>query len=468
MKSYDRFIREVHNINRWLYTTIYSYKIATTDLRTRLSANDDVESSVADAFNDIGYNAFSLIHRLSTDNTKMCKELALIRSISALEVYLIDSIREIYHSNKSPFMKTAVIEYQLGEVLSCTDINELHDKYIEKQCRQLHSGGFEEITKFYKTRFNIEFTKFNTTIESKTYGFNQIKQYHQKRHIIVHRLGKTDAQYRKTYNTFETEVKLEESDLSVFFKVLLQFAYFVNNKAELHITTAPPENRIAIKVEMYDDSASNVFDPSYLISIKKDTSLPLSILLEKIEYESESVFTIKLHGVFSYLRKYYKLLQKIASSGKIKIISYETVSNVSNKKAIKQYAWGDVEKVIELLPEKPWPKNIHKEIAQKLGWSNTKVFGIINNIINEHPSTLRLNPRTKTLNIGESFEINIIIQGLSIENVDWETDNDKVAIVNGNIVSAISPGFARISARVPGTTNYDICTIIVCENKPHS
>lgn len=79
-----------------------------------------------------------------------------------------------------------------------------------------------------------------------------------------------------------------------------------------------------------------------------------------------------------------------------------------------------------------------------------------------------MNPRTKTLNIGESFEINIIIQGLSIENVDWETDNDKVAIVNGNIVSAISPGFARISARVPGTTNYDICTIIVCENKPHS
>ena len=96
----------------------------------------------------------------------MCKELALIRSVSALEVYLIDTIREVYFSNKSPFMKKGIMEYQLGEILSCDNINDLHEKYIEKQCRQLHSGGFEDVTKFYKSRFQIDFSKFNTSVES--------------------------------------------------------------------------------------------------------------------------------------------------------------------------------------------------------------------------------------------------------------------------------------------------------------
>ena len=463
MKNYDKFIREIHDIQRWFHTTIYSYKVATKDLTERLSANNNVEQDVADAFNDVGYNSFSLIHRLSTDNIKMCKELALIRSISALEVYLIDSIREIYFTNKSPFMKKGVIEYQLGEILSCTDINELHEKYIEKQCRQLHSNGFEEVIKFYKNRFDIDFTKFNTTVNSKTYGLLQIKQFHQKRHLIVHRLGKTDEQYRKAYNTSDTEIKLDENDLTVLFKLLLQFAYFVNNKAEAHVTTEAPKNRVAIKIEILDNSICQIFDPTYTIPIKKDTSLPLSLLLEKMEYESENVFTIKLHGAFPYLRKYYKLLKKIASSGKMKILSFETISLVSNKKSVKQYAWADVEKVIELLPEKPWTKNIHKEIAQKLGWSNTKVFEIINNIVNEQPNTLRLSPKTKTLNIGDSFEITVNSQGIPPEKIDWKTDNDRVATVNCGKIYAISPGFAQISARIPGTTNYDMCTIVVGE-----
>ena len=96
MKNYDRFVREINDIQRWLHTTIYSYKVATTALSTRLGNDEDVGQDITDAFNDVGYNAFSLIHRLFSDNIKMCKELALIRSISALEVYLIDSIREVY------------------------------------------------------------------------------------------------------------------------------------------------------------------------------------------------------------------------------------------------------------------------------------------------------------------------------------------------------------------------------------
>lgn len=464
MKSYSRFVREINDIKRWFHTTIYSYKTTTSNLSERLNNNENIEQNVNDAFNDVGFNAYSLIHRLSTDNVKMCKELALIRSVSALEVYLIDTIREVYFSNKSPFMKKGIMEYQLGEILSCDNINDLHEKYIEKQCRQLHSGGFEDVTKFYKSRFEIDFSKFNTSVESNNYGLVQIQKYHQKRHLIIHRLGKTDEQYRKKYNSNDTTVKLTENDLAILFKVLLSFAHYVNDKTKTYITTDPPENRVEIKVEIIDDSVSDIFDPMYMIPLKKAKSLPLSILLEKIDYENDNTLTIKLHGVFAYIRKYYKLLKKIESSGKIKVLTYEVVYQVSNKKTIKQYTWSDVEKVIEQLPEKPWEKNIHKKIAHNLGWSNTKVFGIINNIINEQTNALKITPKRKILNIGETYTITLNIENTPVEDVEWKTDNDKVAIISCGTVSAISPGFARISARVPGTANYDVCTIIVCED----
>lgn len=464
MKSYDRFVREIYDIQRWLHTTIYSYKVASSTLSTRLENDENVDHDVAEAFKEAGYNAFSLIHRLSTDNIKKCKELALIRSISALEVYLIDSIHEVFCSNKSPFMKEIVVEYHLGEILACSNIEQLHEKYIENICRQLHSGGFDHVKKFYKSRFNIDFTKFNTSIDSTNYGLTQIQQYHERRHLIIHRLGKTDEQYRKKYNSSETAIRLDENDLAIFLKVILSFAHHINGKMEEYITTNPPENSVEIKVEIIDTDVIEIFDPSFSIPVKKNTSLPLSVLLKGKEYESDSVFIIKLHGTFMYIRKYYKMLQKVASSGRIKILSYETVSQIPDKRKIKQYAWADVEKVIELLPEKPWPKNIHKEIAQNLGWSNAKVFGIINNIVNEQPSVLALTPRRKALKVGEEFSIAIDVPAALAAKVEWKSDNENVASISAGTVTAISPGFARISARITGTTNYDVCAIAVCED----
>ena len=150
MVSYDRFIREIVDIRRWLHTTIYCYNVSAQFLATQMDNNEDVSQEIFRAFNETGCNIYSLVRRLSTDNIKTCKELALIRSISALEVFSIDLIKELFDVNKVPFFSDAEIKYHINEMLSCSNIEELHTKFIEQCCRNLHSGGFDEITKYYK------------------------------------------------------------------------------------------------------------------------------------------------------------------------------------------------------------------------------------------------------------------------------------------------------------------------------
>lgn len=465
MISYDRFIREIVDIRRWLHTTIYAYKISAQAIDNQMRNGLDVKEEVSLAFNETGCNVSSLVHRLSTKNIKTCKELALIRSISAFEVFTIDVIQEVYEENKSPFFNNSEIKYHVNELLSCSDISELHNKFIDHCCRDLHSKGFDEVTKFYKKTFQIDFQKFNTSVNSQCYGLPYIQRHHQMRHLIIHRLGKTDEQYRKKYNTSEETIKLNESELSVFFQVLLSFARYINEHMEKFITTNPPENKIAIKVEVIDPNVMALFEPTYEIRVKKNLQLPLSVLLERVHYETDSIFTVYLHGAFIHLRKYYKKLQKNASSGKLKILSYDTLSLVAAKQKTKQYEWADVQKVIELLPEQPWEKHLHKAIAKELGWSNNKVSGIITNILMEHPSEISLKPRVLTLSAGSIVALSCDIPNNLKNKVEWKSSKEDIVSVNNGTITTISPGIAEVSVRVANSTNYATCTVIVAEEK---
>ena len=78
---------------------------------------------------------------------------------------------------------------------------------------------------------------------------------------------------------------------------------------------------------------------------------------------------------------------------------------------------------------------------------------------------LALTPRRKALKVGEEFSIAIDVPAALAAKVEWKSDNENVASISAGTVTAISPGFARISARVTGTTNYDVCTITVCEDQ---
>lgn len=465
MQCYDRFVKEITDIRRWFFTTLYSYLKVRDQFSECIKEGESVDAELELAFKESGCNSFSLVRRLSSDNIKMCKELALIRSISALEVFTVDAVREVYSSNKSPFMVNTSIEYNISEILSCENIQTLQDKYINSRCRNLHSGGFLEIQKYYKKIFKINFSEFSHRIGEKDFGITYLTQYHQIRHLIVHRLGNTDEQYRKNYNCPDANViRLNEEDLSIWFEVILSFAFFIDKKMNKYILTPPAANEVEIKAEILADLAFDYFDPAFPIRIKKNKSIPLSMILKSKEFEEGNIVTVHLQGLFAYMRKYYKTLLKKCSAGELRIISYNVLSLIPSYKNQKQFPWEDVEKVIALLPEKPWEKHIHKRIAEQLGWSNSKVSQIINNILAEQPAKISIEAKTLELKIDGSHTFTLVVEPPELSNkVVWQSSNPSIAEVNNGVVVAISPGTATILARLPGSMYKAFCTVTVSE-----
>jgi len=465
MRSFDIFIREINDIRRWLFTTIYSYKKTCDIISERIQNGGMAAEQVAIAFNENGCNEMSLVRRLSTDNIKTCKELALIRSISALEVFTVDSVKEVFNANRSPFLSNGKIEYAVGELLSCEDISELHKKFIEQKCRILHSSGFDEIQKYYKKTFNIDFSEFNYKIEENVYGISFLKQYHEKRHLIVHRLGKTDEQYRKKYNTEDITIKLDENEISNLFEVMREFACYLENKMSRYILTSPVDNVVEIVVEIMDEVALENLEPTFEIKIKKNKYILLSSILKAKEIVYGNIYKITLSGVYAYIRKYYKILNKIGSAGKLKVLSITNISLAPVHKKIKQYSWDDVEKVMELLPERPWEKYIHKKIAEQLGWSNNKVSGIISYITNEKPVRLSLGRRKIILHLGETYTFSPTVEPIELtDDIIFQSSNSDVIKVEDETITAVGEGSTTVTAMVLGNSYKENCNVTVVNN----
>nr|WP_297767931.1 Ig-like domain-containing protein [uncultured Butyrivibrio sp.] len=465
MRSYDVFIHEINDIRRWLFTTIYAYKQTSNVLSMKIENDCLSEEQISEAFDEQGCNSANLMRRLQLDNIKTSKELALIRSISALEIFLVDSVQEVFNSNKTPFMENGKIEWPVGELLSCEDISLLHEKYIRGKCRNLHSGGFEEIQKYYKKVFATDFSTYCTQIDGKSYGLPFITQYHQRRHLIVHRLGKTDEQYRKKYNTGELTIRLNEEDLSAFFQVLNSFGGFIERHLSSYILTEPKQNVVEIVFEIVDDSVAECIEPAYEIKIKKDHTIPLSMILKSKEELFNDVYKVVLNGSFQYMRRYYKKLQKFESAGKIKGLQISCVSQEQKQRKHKQYPWNEVEMVIALLPERPWKKNIHKEIARHLGWSNNKVSGIIDYIINETNVSISLDRKRLELPQGETFSFTPSLKPAGFAGtISWQSSNPNIVDVDNATITAVSQGTAYITARVIGTEAKDVCYVMVEKN----
>ena len=462
MRSLDVFEREITDIKSWLFTTLFAYKNTCESITKEIKAGICLDKVVSNAFNESNCNVSSLVRRLSVDNIKACKELALIRSISALEVFLVDTVQEVFYANKTPFLSKGKIEYDIGQLLSSNDISDLHNQYIAKICRSLHSAGFGEINKYYKQTFGIDFSSFQCHCAGNDYNLAFIVEHHDKRHLIVHRMGKTDEQFRKKYSTSDCTVKLVEDDLSLFFDVAIKFSNFIVRELSKHQIVQKNENSAEIKLEIVDSNAEQYLEPLFPYTKVNGNNISLSMILAKKEQIDSNHYRLLLSGPQFYIRRYYKFLRKVESSGRIKVVRYTQINSIRAKRKFKQFPWEDVEKVMALLPEKPWKKHIHKDIAAQLGWSNNKVANIITYILSEKNIDIKLDERRITLTIGDNYVVSPHIDPPKFSgNIIWSSDNSEIAEIKSGIISAISEGVTTINARILGYDYKAICTVAV-------
>ncbi len=213
------------------------------------------------------------------------RELIFIRLVSVLEAYLVDTVRDVFLVTKKPFRdQTSQAGFTQAELLSARSIS-LFFQNNNKECRRLTSGGFYEVIKYYKSRFSIDLTRINP-------GKTTMGEYHERRHLLVHRLGKTDAQYRKSYGFTGRTVSVDEEYLLKSIDDFEFFIYQVNQAISTHIE------------KITDIKQQNITFPSILYRIVKIEAIEPAIFNEDFQFwvGDELYFFKDIVGKKQYIR----------------------------------------------------------------------------------------------------------------------------------------------------------------------
>lgn len=255
LSSHNNFLKEITKIEVFWESTTYAFN--ETEKLLKLWKSKKLEYDVNSEFDHIVSQpkAFNLKKRAEDKRRENLNSMLFVRIISTLEVFLVDLLKDAFHITKEPFKNNALrIEMSHAEILSIKSANNFYDKIINKECRKLSSGGFDDIVKYYKKHFKIELSNFYP-------GINKMKEYHDRRHLIVHRLGQTDSQYRKKYNTRAQSISIEDeyilnaiSEIKSYCKMIhdqmiFQLKnHFLNNNS----TKKKSEKRVLITVSFND------------------------------------------------------------------------------------------------------------------------------------------------------------------------------------------------------------------------
>ncbi len=149
------------------------------------------------------------------------RSLLLVSLVAQLEAFLTDLVREIASRDLSPFADSQPVELPRGKILTAASINALQEHIIDRDRRRLTSGGLQEMEKYFRARFKIDFGSLPVP-------FEPIQEIHARRHLHVHSDGIADAQYAREFAGTGVGVgdrlNVDHQYLLVAFETAVQFA----------------------------------------------------------------------------------------------------------------------------------------------------------------------------------------------------------------------------------------------------
>jgi len=317
---------------------------------------------------------------------RLLRELIFVRLISALEVFLIENIKDIFVLTKEPFREySGPPVFSNNSILNMKSISQAHAVIINKICRDLSGRGFKEISEFYRKRFNVEFLSLQESI-----GLN-LEKCHDERHLLVHKMGKIDKYYKNAYpeESNMKEIKIDEEYLIECFKKLKRFSIdlssILNEKIQILEIKNPEkfERRIKIYVILKDDSIKILNkDFSYWVN---EELICLGDLIFEYSKPSQKSFSFTLGGSLGEIRGFLRHLKKAQRKNQLIYELLENVDHLQNPFQARpsRLTKTQMEEIRSKLPEQPWPKFTHKRIASEMDLSNGKVSRAIQELINE-------------------------------------------------------------------------------------
>lgn len=380
MKSHHQFLHEINKLYAFYIVTLYSYE--QTDNLFSMWRVDRT------SFEKVGLDLKPPIlyknkKRAKLENKKNLSEIIFVRIVSALEVFLVDIIRDVFISTKEPFKKQdVIIQFTQAELLSIHSPADIFNKIINKELRKLTSGGFSDIQKYYKRHFDIELNGF-------TPGKIKMEEYHERRHLLVHRLGKTDQMYREKYDTKAQSISVSEDYLMDCIQDFKDFADLINTQLKYKLTSElliPKskkkiiEAKHRIDVEILIEKEPEFFAMDYEFWAGDQFSMVSNILDIRTQIDVKK-FQLVISGTERQIISYSRILRQgvAADEIKVKFKKMKTIYIEPNEPIFLDEKI--IKKIKEKLPEQPWPTGIHKIIAAELGVSNKMVSGAIQQLI---------------------------------------------------------------------------------------
>lgn len=378
MRTHQQFISELNTLINFYRSSLYAYDQTDYFLYQWRKKKDDLIEIDIEVNPPTFYK--SKVKGVVSENQKNLAEIVFVRFVSALEVFLIDQIREIFISHKEPFKKENIIlEFKQSDLLSIKSTADIYNLVISKELRRLSSGGFNEIVKYYNKTLKIDIANIYP-------GFKVMEEYHQRRHLLVHRLGKTDQFYRDKYNYQGHNITVENFYLENCFEDFKKFSEEileqVKNRSKENFSTQKnnkkPEAKCQIEVE-FSKKTTPIFESNYEFWAG-DALYMFNNIFDRKVFHSPEKPTFYLSGTAMQILAYIAIVETEIKRSKIKAIIVSKISNQNSNKPIlldKHL----IEKIKLKLPEQPWQKNQHKRTAKELGLSNVIVSKAITELI---------------------------------------------------------------------------------------
>ncbi|GKS62677.1 hypothetical protein YTPLAS21_21350 [Candidatus Nitrosocosmicus sp.] len=336
----------------------------------------------------VATNSHSYLNKLKSQFPRYLRETIYVRLISAFEVFLVELLRETFVSCRELFYSDKLVQFTIREILSMQSISEAYSKIVYSELRQLTSRGFSEIAKYYKTRIKVDLMTLDIP-------WPRLTEAHDRRHILVHRLGKTDQAYRHRYNTTAKMVSIDENYLFNSFQIILSFAEILVAKIKQSANNANLQrknqsHKIAeIEIKPITSMGGQVLEPLFNFDAT-DRIVALSDIAVNITQKEESTY-LRLVGSTMSINAYLKILNRLHKGKDIEILAKRIV-----KAGPSGLSREEITKLAKLLPPLPWPQGIHKEVASKMGLSNTKVSRAISEILEDEELIAIVNANSRT------------------------------------------------------------------------
>ena len=192
--SYRTFHRVGLRIRLLYDVTVHSYGLMYEDGRIRLRDKEQRSAQVEIALSTqtVKRPLKVLTFHARDVYPQLLRSTLLVRLVAAFEAFLIDTIEEISERSDEPFASDKKLEISQRQLLALAREQGLKSFLVNKTTRQLTSGGFEEIRKFYKSTLGIDIAPANTSPKL-------LEEIHDRRHLYVHRAGYVDEQYVHKY-----------------------------------------------------------------------------------------------------------------------------------------------------------------------------------------------------------------------------------------------------------------------------